>query len=429
MLWVNKKLRTARQLWKLGGWHSIRRAIEKKLFPSNPWTEYSEEAAVLAPYLDFSLAVVEASKNLQASHPDPLDIHSITWFIPDFSHPYYGGIYTVLRCADYLRVRKDIVSQFVVIGGAAESEIAPLIAQAFPSLSDAMVRQITDYWELEGIAATDVSVATLWSTAYFLLSFNSTKRKFYFMQDYEPLFYPAGSVYAQVEATYRFGFYGIANTPSIKAIYEAQYGGVAESFVPCVDTSVFRPAVDGAAAPSKPYRVFFYGRPEHPRNGFELGVVALKKLKERLGDQVHVVSAGAVWNLRDYGLRGIVENLGLLSYEQTAELYRGCHVGLVMMFTRHPSYLPLELMASGCLVVSNHNPATRWLLKDGENCLLAESSMSCLTETLERSLLDAQERERITANAVKEIQTYYSDWDKELERIYRFMCGPLAKPP
>ena len=41
----------------------------------------------------------------------------------------------------------------------------------------------------------------------------NTKRKFYFVQDYEPLFYPASSRSALAEATYRFGMPAIVNTP------------------------------------------------------------------------------------------------------------------------------------------------------------------------------------------------------------------------
>src|ERR1035441_8673683 len=52
------------------------------------------------------------------------------------------------------------------------------------------------------------------------------------------------------------------------------------------------------------------------------------------------------------------------------------------MKTRHPSYLPLELMACGAAVVTNRNPYTGWLLRDGENCVLAETSPSALAESL-----------------------------------------------
>jgi glycosyltransferase involved in cell wall biosynthesis len=95
-----------------------------------------------------------------------------------------------------------------------------------------------------------------------------------------------------------------------------------------------------------------------------------------------------------------------------------------MMFTRHPSYLPFELMASGCLVVTNFNPATTWLLKDGDNCLLAEASPTCLADTLEAGLLNIVKRNQITAAASRNIQTNYSNWNVQIEKIYQFMCAP-----
>jgi O-antigen biosynthesis protein len=406
------------------GWKGLYRALIKRLFKGPLWRSYSQEAMILASNLDFSISDLEASQKALQSFRDHSTVQSITWFLPDFHNPFYGGIYTILRFAAHLEATKGVCNQFVIVGSMSEKQIARLIAQAFPNLSGTFVRRIQTYEQLGQVPGTDAAIATLWNTAYFLLRFNSTKRKFYFLQDYEPIFYPAGSTYAQVEATYQFGFYGIANTPSIKKIYEEQYGGAAECFVPAVDTQVFHPAERPKKVSSHPYTVFFYGRPEHPRNGFELGAAALIKLKKRLGDRVRIVAAGANWHPDDYNLQGVVENLGILSYSQTAELYRNYQAGLIMMFTRHPSYLPLELMASGCLVVSNYNPATTWLLKDRENCLLSKASGSCLAETLERALLDEQARTRITTNAIGQVQTGYSDWEGEIEKVYRFICNP-----
>jgi glycosyltransferase involved in cell wall biosynthesis len=136
------------------------------------------------------------------------------------------------------------------------------------------------------------------------------------------------------------------------------------------------------------------------------------------------VAAGARWEEKDYSLNGVVENLGLLSYQQTAELYRSCHAGLVMMFTRHPSYLPFELMASGSLVVTNHNPATTWFLKDGQNCRLAEVSATSIADVLEQALLNPEERQQITRRAAQQIQADFSDWGKQIEKIYEYMRNP-----
>ena len=265
----------------------------------------------------------------------------------------------------------------------------------------------------------------MWSTAYYALRYNSTKRKFYFLQDYEPIFYPAGSICAQVQSTYRFGFYGIANTSSVKEAYE-QSGGIGQFFVPAVDTGIFHPAEGDGRKSGEPYTVFFYGRPEHPRNGFELGAAAMRRLKARMEDRVRIVAAGAAWHPSEFGLKAVLENRGMLSYQQTAELYCHCHAGLAMMFTRHPSYLPFELMASGCLVVSNHNPATTWFLKDRENCILSGTSASQLAETLERALLDEKDRTRITANALDQVQKHYSRWEDQIERMYEYMRDPQS---
>jgi glycosyltransferase involved in cell wall biosynthesis len=144
----------------------------------------------------------------------------------------------------------------------------------------------------------------------------------------------------------------------------------------------------------------------------------------RLGSQVRIVAAGENWKPKDYDLDGVIENLGLLDYYQTAELYRACKAGLVMMFTRHPSYLPFELMASGSLVISNKNPATSWFLKDGENCRLSDVSATCLARVLEESLLDTDANMRITSFALNQIKDEFYDWGQQFEKIFRFMRNP-----
>jgi glycosyltransferase involved in cell wall biosynthesis len=370
---------------------------------------------------------VVTSQALHDAFPGPLDIRSVNWFVPPFTHPYFGGIYTILRFANYLKEVRGVASRFVVVGpgGFEAKAVQAAIGEAFPALRDAELCSINHLGELGRVGYADASIATLWSTAYFVLKFAKTKRKFYFLQDYEPLFYPAGSISGQCEATYRFGFYGIANTVSLKTIYERDYRGVATHFSPCVDTDVFYPRRDAAGA--RPLRrVFFYGRPDQPRNGFELGSAALRRLKASLGERVHIVAAGGTWEPRHYDLEGVVENLGILSYHKTAALYRNCDVGLVLMFTRHPSYLPFEFMASGCLVVTNRNEATSWLLRDGENCLLAEPSVECLAEALHRGLTEPDLHRRITDNALNDIRAKYADWTGQMANIYQFMCHPSA---
>ena len=51
--------------------------------------------------------------------------------------------------------------------------------------------------------------ATGWETAYPAYRDPSPARRFYFVQDFEPAFYPVGSEHVFAENTYRFGFHGI----------------------------------------------------------------------------------------------------------------------------------------------------------------------------------------------------------------------------
>jgi len=314
----------------------------------------------------------------------------------------------------------NIRSRFVILGQAHPRAMLRRITAAFPELGKSDVRVINSDLQLDDLPASDAAIATLWTTAYSLLKFRRTRRKFYFIQDYEPLFYPAGSTSALVEATYDFGFTGICNTISLKEIYQAQ-GGKAEYFDPSIDASIFYRS-RGERGNRKPYLLFCYARPGHPRNCFELLMEALKRLKQRLGEDVCIVTAGAEWSPAAYGVEGVIRNLGLLGYRETGALYRACDAGVVAMKTRHPSYLPMELMACGAAVVTNRNPYTGWLLRDGENCILAETSPSALAESLEEVLRDTALRARL-AEASAEVVGRYSDWAAQAEKIYQFMVA------
>jgi len=390
-------------------------------------SDYSKEAINIARWFDLGYSEIEKSRKVHLDHPGLLEINSASWFIPSFANPYYGGIFTILRFANYLKTKHGISQQFLLTSSVEEDVTKRLISSAFPLLSESPVVAVLPDDDWKRVQSTDITFSTLWTTAYYSIRFNKTKRKFYFIQDYEPMFYPAGSIFGQAEATYHFGFYGLINTPGLHEVYRSQYDSPAEFFTPSVDTSIFFPAISRENYFSKNhFTVFFYGRPGHPRNAFELGSEALKKLKHKLGDRLSIVSAGAEWDPADFGLEKVVVNLGVLSLQQTAALYRACDVGLGMMFTKHPSYLPFEFMASGCMVVSNKNSATKWFLQDGYNCMLTDATPTCISETLGRALLDTETRNKIISNAHRMILDHYSDWDLQMEKLYNFIINPQS---
>lgn len=405
---------------------AVRALRGERVTPANAsiWTGYTSDALALAQIIDLDLD----SLSRQQQHPERVAKDSgqrvCAWYLPYFDNPFYGGVMTILRLAESLRSRYGMKQQFLICGQADAGEMQESLGKAFSGLAGSEVIVLDSREKIQNIPPSDYSVATLWTTAYVLVGVQNTGLKFYMIQDFEPAFYPAGSTYAQAEFTYSFGFLGICNTKTLKEIYERQYGGSAVLLQPNVDPTVFHPdpAARNDHAPVK--RLFYYARPGTPRNAFELAAAALRKVKARMGDGVQIICAGTGWEPADFDLVGVVESVGLLPYRETGNLYRSCHAGFVMMMTKHPSYLPFELMACGTTVVTNYNEANTWLLRDGSNCLLSPPTANCLAETLVYALENHSELAPMREIASDEMQ-HMSNWDESLSRVAEFMEAPI----
>jgi glycosyltransferase involved in cell wall biosynthesis len=388
------------------------------------WGGYTRDALQLANIIDCSPEMLMRSQQ----HPERIALsvnnRICNWYLPQFDNPFYGGMMTILRLADNLQRQHGIKQRFLICGSANVAEVRDIVIDAFPALSQAEVIILDSVEAITNIPPSDYSVATLWTTAYVLLGVDNTGYKFYMIQDFEPSFYPAGSTYAQAELTYHMGFYAICNTQTLKEIYEKDYGGCAVVLNPSIDRQIFFPCDGHKPSPIK--RLFYYARPGTPRNGFELAAAALRQLKYSFGEELEIICAGSGWNPKDYDLEGVVKSVGLLPYAETADLYRSCHVGFVMMMTKHPSYLPFELMACGTTVVANFNNANVWLLKDGENCLLSAPSASCLAATLSYALSYHDDLTPLRERAAKYVLSSLDDWDTSLSAVADFMLNPPA---
>lgn len=401
---------------------SFKRALKSRFKPMASWAlqrlSLMRDAEAVKTY-DFGPTDIQAVKDLMAGYASTeREIRAINWLVPSVKHPLFAGVHTVLRFADYFSRKKGIQNRIFFYGSQARavSALKEKVGKKFPALADS-VYGLADS-DPEKLPESDIGIATYWPSAYLLLRARGTAAKFYFVQDFEPSFYPAGSVYGLVEATYRMGYWGIANTPGLGDFLRDSYAMTVKSFQPAVDSKMFCP---GPTRPAAPIKIFFYGRPGNPRNGFVLGIEALKQVKKRFGSRVEIVSAGGAWSPSDFGAKGVVENLGLLpTIEDVAALYRTCHIGLVFMFTRHPSYQPIEMMASGVAVVANENSALRSLLKS-ENSLIAEPTITSVAEAISLLVSDANLRNTLASEGLKASQQF--SWNAEIERVYEFIAG------
>jgi len=242
----------------------------------------------------------------------------------------------------------------------------------------------------DSTAGVDSSVqaifATGWETAYPSFLDRSTARRFYFVQDYEPGFYPLGSESILAENTYRFGFHGITAGGWLSRKLKDEFGMPTDHFDFAVDKSLYNVTNTGARD-----EVFFYARPVTHRRGFELGMMALEEFARQRPDKT-IVLAG--WDVSRWNVEFPHKNLTAVDVHKLNDIYNRCAAGLVISAS-NMSLLPLELMGSGVAPVVNDAPNNR-LVSDNPFIEYVSSSPGAIA----RRLIDVVDRDDAGERAI-----------------------------
>lgn len=193
----------------------------------------------------------------------------------------------------------------------------------------------------------DILIATHWSTVELAESVAETVGQIlYFVQDFEPAFYPMGADYIFAENTYRKGLYAICSGPWCARRLKEDYGSEADFFQFPVDRTIYRPPVD---VEPRQNRVLFFAKPEMPRRCYAVGVAALRILN-RLRPEVEIMFFGSQ-AAEAAPLDFPVTHASVLpGIDDLARLYATARAGIVFS-TTNPSLVPYEMMACGLPVV------------------------------------------------------------------------------
>ena len=333
--------------------------------------------------------------------------NTINWFVPPIGRGS-GGHLNIFRFVRNLE-ELGFVSRIIVCdphNQAPPSEIkANIDAWFMPIKASVHIHPQGD------IPPAYTAIATGWQTAYPVRDFRSTVNRAYFVQDFEPYFYSMGSEYAFAENTYRFGLAGITAGSWLKNKLADEYGMRTRAFGFSYDRDLYSPRKRRA---SERRHIFVYARPVTARRGFELSMLALKKVTDQLPD-LGVIFAG--WDVGGYTIPFVHHNGGSVALDELPDLYSQCDAALVVSMT-NLSLLPLELMACGCPLVSNRGPNVEWLL-DADNAELADPTPESLAQGMLRLLQDEERRQAVIANGLA--VSAATDWKKEAGTVAKFL--------
>lgn len=337
----------------------------------------------------------------------PMDRKNVVnWLIPDFGIGSGGhlNIFRFISMLENLGYKNNIC----LVGDhrhSSESKAKDLINEHFFELKADI------YFGIEDLPEAEFSFATGWTTAYFLRAFSKTYHKLYFVQDFEPSFYAGGSEYAFAEETYKFGFIGVCAGDWLANKLKNEYGMTTHSVSFSYDRDLYYPRNLQVTNKKK---IFCYFRPPTIRRGLETALIALDLVaKEYPG--VEFIFAG--WDMNDFKFEHEFENAGLLSLEELPDIYSQCDIALVLSFT-NLSLLPLEIMACGCVVVSNEGENVEWLLNDN-NAKLSSPNPVIIAENIIQLLRDDGKLNELRSKGIDFANS--TNWNDEGKKLASYL--------
>ncbi|WHY19021.1 glycosyltransferase family 4 protein [Paenibacillus sp. G2S3] len=340
---------------------------------------------------------------------------TINWIIPEMGIGS-GGHINIFRFINQLERRGHINRVYVMNGNrfnSNESLRSFLIAHynLSPESSTLFYNSVND------MDYSHITIATSWHTAYEVKKFRKTYEKFYFVQDFEPVFYSVGTEFILAENTYKFGFKGITAGNWLSEKLESEYNMRCQSVGFSYDKDLYIPTTKRQPELKQ---VLFYARPVTPRRLFEMGLLILNEL-HKIRPETGIIFAG--WDVSNYEIPFPHLNAGSVSINELPDLYSQCDLGLVLSGT-NLSLLPLEMMACNCLVVSNKGPNVEWLLNEGNSSLVDIDYKAIAIEMARLLDDDAERQEKIKKAYDFAINT---SWDKEADKFELFLKEELLK--
>jgi hypothetical protein len=276
----------------------------------------------------------------------------------------------------------------------------------------------------------DRFIATTWWTAHIaaeLVSRLGLPPMLYLIQEYEPFTFPMGTYAALADASYGLPHSALFSSSLLREWFRGRGLGVFASGAPSwafenAITDVRPPAAEELRTrPSR--RLLFYARPEPhaARNLFELGVLGLARALEdgRLPGDWEIAGIGAQAAGGEIGLPdgATLRLLPRVRQDAYADVLRGYDVGVALMYTPHPSLVPIEMSAAGMATVTTEfeNKTAEAMRAISPNILTAPATVEGVAGTIGAAVRAAADVEaRVRGSDVRWSRSWKSSFDDAL---------------
>lgn len=275
-------------------------------------------------------------------------------------------------------------------------------------------------------APGELFITTSWWTTAATLPGVPAGRLLYLLQEDERMFYPYGDDRLRCEEVLRNRDIRFAiNTRLLFDHFCAEgFDNIAQHaqwFEPSFPPQVFKPAARALLAKRK---FVFYARPNNLRNLFYFGIQVIEDaLAQGVLDlaQWDIVFVGKDIPEMVLGDGYEPQRFENLAWSDYAALVGAADLGFTLMYTPHPSYPPLDLVASGAVAVTNRFANKQDLSAYSPNLICADLTREALVEALRAGVALALDAPRRRANF--EASGLQRDWNQSFAGLIDSVAG------
>ena len=322
----------------------------------------------------------------------------------DLEH-FFGGYIGKLNLAARLAERGNRVRIVTVDPVGALPASWPRRVEAYSGL-DGLFERVEVVFGRESpgveVSRSDRFVATTWWTAHIAgdaVQQLGGDRFLYLIQEYEPFTFPMGTYAALAAESYRLPHVALFSSEHLRDYFRRHQIGVyahdpasgddaSASFQNAI--TAVDPPTESELARRETRSLLFYARPEPhaSRNMFELGMLALDRAAAAgaFGPEWKLHGVGAVNAQRRMTLPSgaVLELIPREAQGTYGKLLREHDVGLALMYTPHPSLVPIEMASAGMLTVTNsfENKTAEAMTTISSNLITAEPSIDGVATAL-----------------------------------------------